>query len=396
MTERERSEKVYKILYIVALTVYAGVLMYLYYHQMSAVLTGSTRFESDSAVHYTMAVRDGYYHSLAAFVYLLLSWISQPDVTMVLVAILLTALTVGAIPLTARLVKEILARSGETLEEYLVWVIAFAGNILTAFYVKAVNRAHYIGYQCPNMWHNSTYIFMRFFAILTLIAFLKVYDDYKNGVPMKEWVIYTLLLTVTAGFKASFLTVFAPVLAIVLLRDLCRKTKFVNVFVMALSVIPPMAVMVIQSIVMSGAGGSNGYAIKPFAALSMRGDHPKAALILSILFPLVLFFAHVKDFYKDKFYLWSLVMWVVGFLEAFLLIETGERSLDSNFLWGYSIALFFLFVSSAVRLFKDLCNRQASLLAKIICYIAVATLLWHVYSGINYLRILLSGVTYFA
>ena len=396
MTEREKSKKVYKILYIVALTVYAGVLMYLYYHQMSAVLTGSTRFESDSAVHYTMAVRDGYYHSLAAFVYLLLSWISQPDVTMVLVAILLTALTVGAIPLTARLVKEILARSGESLEEYLVWVIAFAGNILMAFYVKAVNRAHYIGYQCPNMWHNSTYIFMRFFAILTLIAFLKVYDDYKNGVPMKEWVIFTLLLTVTTGFKASFLTVFAPVLAIVLLRDLCRKTKFVNVFVMALSVVPPMAVMVLQSIVMSGAGGSNGYAIKPFAALSMRGDHPKAALILSILFPLVLFLAHVKDFYKDRFYLWSLVMWAVGFLEAFLFIETGERSLDSNFLWGYSIALFFLFVSSMVRLFKDFCNRQAPLFTGVICYIAAATLVWHVYSGINYLRILLSGVTYFA
>ncbi|MBR6309252.1 MAG: hypothetical protein IKR39_11675 [Lachnospiraceae bacterium] len=393
---RNNRDKVFKIIYIALLAVYAGFLVYLYYNQVAALLDDSGRFESDTVVHIRMAVWDGYYHSLAAFVYLFFTKIFNLGWGLILSVILLAALTVGAIPLTAKLVREALNRSGVSLPDYLVWIISFAGNILIAFYVKAANRAHYIGYQSPNMWHNSTYIFMRFFAILTLLSFLKLYDDYKSGVSLKNWLVFTLLLTVTTGFKASFLTVFAPVLAIVLLRDLCRKTKFINVFVMALSVIPPMAVMVLQSIVMSGTDGSNGYAIKPFAALSMRGDHPKATVILSVLFPLVLLLAHIKDFYKDKYYFWSLVMWAIGFLEVFLFIETGERALDSNFMWGYSIALFFLFVSSMVRLFKDIFVEKTSLIQKIICYVAAAVLVWHVISGINYFCILLSGVTYFA
>ena len=89
-------------------------------------------------------------------------------------------------------------------------------------------------------------------------------------------------------------------------------------------------------------------------------------------------------------------MWAVGFVEVFLFIETGERALDSNFMWGYSISLFFLFVSSMIRLFKDLFVEKTSIVVKIICCVAAAALVWHVASGINYLSILYSGVTYFA
>ena len=392
----EQRKRPLKMMYIFFLMMYFVVLFMLYFNQTAVLYNGANNFESDTAVHIRMAVVDGYYHSLAAFVYLFFAKIVRFEAALMLIATLLAILTVGAIPLTAKLVREVLKRSGVELYDPLIWVIAFAGNILIAFYVKAANRAHYIGYQSPNMWHNSTYTFMRFFAILTMIVFLKLYDDYKDKVSVGKWLLFTLLLTVTTGFKASFLTVFAPVLAIVLIRDLCKKTKFWNVFFMALSVVPPMAVMVLQSIVLSGTDGSNGYAIKPFAALSMRGDHPKAALILSVLFPVILLLAHIKDFYKDKYYFWSLVMWAVGFVEVFLFIETGERALDSNFMWGYSISLFFLFVSSMIKMFKDLFVEKTSIVVKIICCVAAAALVWHVVSGINYLTILYSGVTYFA
>ena len=52
-----------------------------------------------------------------------------------------------------------------------------------------------------------------------------------------------------------------------------------------LSVIPSLAVMALQSMVLGGEG--NGFAIAPFKALSMRGDHPKVAVIVSVLFPLM-------------------------------------------------------------------------------------------------------------
>ena len=173
----EQKKRGFRAVYFISLLIYFTVLFMLYYNQTAVLYNGANNFESDTAVHIRMAVVDGYYHSLAAFVYLFFSKIVRFEAALMLIATLLAFLTVGAIPLTAGLVRDVLKRSGVELYDPLIWVIAFAGNTLIAFYVKAANRAHYIGYQSPNMWHNSTYTFMRFFAILTMIVFLKLYDD---------------------------------------------------------------------------------------------------------------------------------------------------------------------------------------------------------------------------
>ena len=390
-----KSERVSKFIYVVFLCIYAGFLAFLFRNQLQVLLDGTTLFESDTAVHVSFAVYSGYYHSLAAFIYLFFVRVFGLEVGIILITATLTAVTVFAIPLTARLISDFVKRSGRDMPLWSVLLCSFLANIHTAFYISLANKQHYIGYQCANMWHNSTYIFMRFFAVLTLIAFMKIYDGYEEGIDIIKWLKFTLLLTVTTGFKASFLTVFAPLLAILLLRDLIYGEKFKRVFGMALSVVLPLGVMIIQSIVLSGSDGSNGYSISPFKGLSMRGDHPKVTLILSVAFPLCVLFLHIKDFYRDKYYFWSLVMWLIGFLEVFLFIETGERALDSNFMWGYSISLFFVFIASMVKLAGDFMNKSAGVSFKTFCYISAAVGLWHVISGIWYFALLLTGVTYF-
>ena len=390
-----RYNRVYKCIYIAALVVYAGFLAFLFYNQLQPLHNGTSLYESDTAKHVSFAVYDGYYHSLAAFIYLFFIKVFGLVAGTILIAATLTAVTVLAIPLTAKLIGEVLKRSEYTIPYPAVLVISFFANIHTAFYVSAVNKQHYIGYQCANMWHNSTYLFMRLFAILTVMAFLKLYEDYEEGPQPGEWIVFTLLLTVTTGFKASFLTVFAPVMALLLIRDLLYGEKFKRVFSIGMTVVLPIVVMVIQSIVMAGDGGSNGYAFRPFYALKMRGDHPKVSLILSVAFLLVVFFIHLLDFYKDKFYLWTLAMWAVGFLEVFLFAETGARALDSNFMWGYSISLFFAFLMSMVKICRDLVDSGTGIVKRVFCFAAVAVMLWHVISGVWYFALLLTGVTYF-
>ena len=391
-----KQNRISKIIYIAVLAVYSAALAYLFYHQLLALLFGeAARFESDTAAHVSFAVYSGYYHSLAAFIYLFFFKVFGLKAGIILTTATLTAVTVLAIPFTGSLICEAVSRTEYTVPLWAVRLISVFANVHVAFYLAAANKQHYIGYQCANMWHNSTYIFMRLFAILTLIAFLRIYDGYEEGINIRKWLGFTLLLTVTTGFKASFLTVFAPLLAILLLRDLLYGEKFKRVCGMAASVILPIAVMILQSIVMSGEGGSNGYVIRPFAALKMRGDHPKVTLILSVAFPLVVFLIHVIDFYKDKFYFWSLVMWAIGFLEVFLFMETGERAKDSNFMWGYSISLFFLFITSMVKVVRDLLNKETGMVRRILCIAGVPIMLWHVISGIWYFVLLLTGVTYF-
>ena len=391
-----KQNKISKIIYIAVLAVYVVALAYLYYHQLLVLKYGpESMFESDTAVHVSFAVYSGYYHSLAAFIYLFCVKVFGLNVGIVLITAILTAVTILAIPLTGRLICEGVSRTEYTVPLWAVRLISVFANIHVAFYLAAANKQHYIGYQCANMWHNSTYIFMRLFAILTLIAFFKIYDGYEEGIVFSKWLKFTLLLTVTTGFKASFLTVFAPLLAILLFRDLLYGEKFKRVLGMAASVVLPIIVMIIQSIVMSGTDGSNGYRIRPFLTLSMRGDHPKVTLVLSVAFPLLILFIHISDFFKDNYYFWTWVMWAIGFAEVFLFVETGERAKDSNFMWGYSICLFFLFLMSMVKLVRDLLSKETSMVRKILCYVSVPVLLWHVISGIWYFALLLTGVTYF-
>lgn len=392
MNKKERIS-VNRIWFVIALTGYFALLVYLYYNQLLYPVTG--RFESDTAIHVQFAVKDGYYHSLAAFIYILLYKLPFSEA---LTAIVLALVTIGSIKATEVLIRKVLKEYGESLPDALVYIISIFANFLMAFYVKAANRQHYIGYESPNMWHNSTYTFMRLFAILAVIAYLDVIKSYKDKIAFREWLLLTLLLSVTTGFKASFLTAFAPALCIKLIVDLIRKTRFKNVFILGTTVIPSMLVMLLQSIVLGGGDGSNGYVIAPFKALMLRGEHPKATLVLSVLFPLVVFLTHIKDFYKDRLYLWTLIFTFVAFTEVFLLAETGERELDGNFMWGYFISLFFLFLVSMIKSVRDFYYKKAlgSKLSYAIFSVETAILLWHALTGFYYFGLLLTGVTYFA
>ncbi len=378
-----------RILFDLCLLIYAGFLFYLFYNQLLYPLTGI--FESDTFVHVRFAVRDHYFHSLASFIYLFLSIFPFENI---LIALVLTLTSILSIVFSAKLIKKL---SEDKISEGLIYIAAFLSNFVMGFYLSFCNKQHYIGYQNANMWHNSTYIFMRLFAIITVILFIDVYKNYKENIDNKKYALYTLFLMLTTGFKASFLTVFAPMLALLLLTDLINKTKFKKVFIMAVSVIPSILIMGIQSVVMSGDGAANGYTISPFTALSMRGDHPKVTIILSVLFPGILFLSHIKDFYKSKYYLWSLIMAAIGFLEVFLFLETGERSLDSNFMWGYSISLFFLFLESIIVLIMDFKEAflRTAIIKKGFLLLEAILLLWHALSGVWYFGLLLTGVTYF-
>lgn len=390
MTEGRKNEKVIKYSFGALLAVYAVALVYLYYNQQFYVETGI--FESDTFMHIKFAVEDGFFHSLAAFIYVALYAL---PFSKVLISLVLTAATIGSIFASIRLIKLICEKMSVNISDGVVYIMSFAGNVLMAFYISFVCSQHYIGYECANMWHNSTYIFMRVFSVLTVIAYLKHYEALLKEASFKRWLVLTGFLCAATGFKASFLTVFAPALAIVLLIDLYKGAKFKNVFVIATTVILPIAIMGLQSIIISDKTSDGGFIISPFTALKLRGEHPKVALVLSVAYPLCVLFFHLKDYVSNKLSRSMLIMWIIAFLEVFLLAESGERSLDGNFMWGYSIALFFLFIVSMVISFKAFLTYRDKILNKALFSVETLILLWHVISGIWYFCLLLTGVTYF-
>lgn len=390
MQGKKKLCKLDSALYCLFLLAYGGVLIYLFYNQLINDNTGI--FESDTVVHYRLGAQDRYFYSFSSYLYFVLSLF---PVGRLWSAIVLSIVTVATVVLTRRLIIKLCEKALVTVSGPVANILSICLNLVMPFYVKAAHYKHYIGYQSPNTWHNSTYTLMRFFALLTVLVFISVYDTYKDGISLKNWLLLSGFMMLSAGVKSSFLTVFAPLMAIMLLADLFRGTKFSKVFILGCSVIPSMAVILWQSImVFDGTGTGIGFA--PFKVLSERSSNPKITVVLSVLFPLLVLFMHFRDFFKDRIYFGSLIMWGIGFAWVFFLTETGERSFDGNFMWGYSISLFFLFIVSTVMLLKDYYSGRFS---KKIFYICLSVLIpvfvWHVISGIWFLILLLQGNTYF-
>lgn len=388
-------DKVGTLLLIVFNLLYGALLVYLHYNQLLFEVGGP--FEADTPYHVKMAVEDNWYYSFTAFVYVFLYKFPWGNM---LTAIFLSLCELATIFGTYLLLKEIWKKYQIKIGTAVTLLGATALNFVMAFYVKAVNERHYIGYQNASIWHNSTYICMKLVSVFVLWYFLKLIDEYKNKLTVKQWIIFTALVALSTGIKPSFLMVFAPVMAIMLLIDWIKGTKFRKVFVFGLTVIPSLLIILWQNVVLFGADTGNGFTIKPFYTLAQRSDNPKIALVLSVLFPAIVGLFHIKDVWKDKLYLGSLLIWAFGFLEVFLFVESGTRSKDANFMWGHSISLFVLFLISFVRWLRDCLHKDFLGKMKVIrCgYLVVtgAVFAYHVISGIWFFGILLTGATYFA
>lgn len=97
----------------------------------------------------------------------------------------------------------------------------------------------------------------------------------------------------------------------------------------------------------------------PWYTFSLHADRPKLAVLCSLAFPLVVLGASLLAMTGvslkgalcrgDRTYLFAWLMAMVGFAEALCLVETGGRSRDGNFLWGYLFAIFWLYVVSLVK-----------------------------------------------
>lgn len=375
--------------------IYGFLLIYLFYNQTLYVEGGL--FEADLPYHIKMAVEDHWYYSFTAYIYVFLY---QFPIGNMLVAIFLSLVSVGSIFATVLLLREIDKQYKISLNGSQMLGLSMLLNVVMGFYIKWANTKHYIGYQSASIWHNSTYICMKLFAILVIVQFLRLMNKYKKGLSVKEWFVFTLLLLITTGIKPNFLMVFAPVMAIMLLIDLLKGTAFKRVFIFGASVLPSLGIILWQNVVLFGSDTGNGYAISPFYTLAMHSDNPKITLLLSVLFPGIVALFHIKDIWKDKLYIGSYMIWLFGFLEVFLFVETGNRAKDANFMWGYSISLFLVFVLSVIRLIRDYKDKNflAGCKALRVSYLtaAWACFIWHVISGIWFFAILLTGATFFS
>ena len=373
------------------IAVYGALCLYLFYMQSIQPLDYDNRhFQSDLPYHISMIVDDGWYYSFTAYIYQLLYGLAGGGTE--LIAAFLAAAAVLSVALTDRLLGRLLGRERT---DALTLSAAFGLNLAMPFFWAYAGQFRYVSYQSGNIWHNSTYQCMKLLAIAAMIYYLRVEEGYRQRVTPNQWLALAALLVACTGIKPSFLTVFAPVLAVKLLMDLCGKVRFRQAFLLGSTVLPACAVILWQNMVLFGEETGHGIDFSPWYTFSLHANRTKLAVLCSVAFPLGVLFFSLRELWRDRRYLFAWGMTGVGFLEALCLVETGSRSRDGNFLWGYCIAIFLVFVVSFEKWLHLWKKRSQGLFYRIGFLACGCVLAYQVFCGAYFFARLLRGETYF-
>lgn len=386
----------------ILLAIYGVACIYLYY--MQAQYTQGGLFESDLYAHIDMAL-DGWGYSVTAIVYKLLSFLPMFELW---IAVFLAIFTVAAIILTAYVLRPYVKEKAARI------VIATASGMAMPFFIEAVHAQRYIGYQSATIWHNSTYIVMKVFATMALFLCFSIARKYGKEKPdWKLCVWFAVLLALTTATKTSFVAVFGPAALIMLIADGMAGVPVKRLLAVASTIIPTILVVLFQEAVLFGEDTGNSIVIEFGYTVFLRAEKPQYTMILSALFPVLIFLFNAVGVFKDtcqdiknkrkdfihREFLVSWTMWFFGALELLFLKENGKRAMDANFAWGYSICLFYLFVVSCVYLLRNLKSEtflKGHKVAKTIYGVVMGGILgYHVYCGIYFFLNLLEGTTYF-
>jgi len=407
----DKKNKIINSIFIIAaaigFTFYCFELVLLHYNQTLFPVTG--KYESDLFAHIEMAL-DGWGYSILAVIYRLFAALPEFGFHFAIATFLCTC-EAGTLALTY-----VLLRSNRIETKTAILFTAMSGFAAPA-YIRAIQPYRYIGYQSGSIWHNSTYIVMKFTALICIVLYLGISEKYKEKLNAGELIAFSILLAVTTSVKTNFILAFAPAALIFLILDGILKVPLKRIILCALTVIPSVAVILFQEYVLFGESTGNGIIIDPLYSVYLRAEKPYFTMILSAAFPIVILLFNIVPVLKDtfldfkdkkrglthRFFLLSWTIWFVAFTELILLRETGKRELDDNFAWGYDFCLFILFVVSIIYFVKNIKTVIEKISKKNISDIfkaaylvlAGALLVYHTYCGVFFFVRLTQGVTFF-
>lgn len=379
--------------------VYGALCLWLFYNQSIAVLpeTGNGRFQSDLPLHLSMVLEDGWYYSFTAIIYQVLDVIFFHSTWGV--AIFLCVVAVATVYATDVLLGEF----GFENAGFRRLLLAFSLNFVMPIYVEPVGEFRYVSYQSGNIWHNSTYLCMRLAAIWSLIWYFRLEKQYREELTGRQWLGFALINVLCTGIKPSFLLVYSPIVGVFLLMDLIQGVPLKRVLLFGSALLPSGLVILWQNAVLFGKDTGSKIELALWKNFSQHTQIPKVAVLLSVffcflalLYGLIVYVSNRKlEMEKDKNLhrrtVFVLLMTVLGFLEALLFSESGYRASAGNFLWGYYFCIFVLFVVSAtvwLRSAKGIFENVSKWILGLVYGL-------HLYCGLYFFALLVSGVGYF-
>lgn len=373
---------------LLALAAFGAAMIWLHYQQLCSPGGGSDPYTSDLGQHLAFAQRGMVYSTVSLLIGPAYALAGRIGIAVLLAAFHLAAVAVfayglhTALPNTARPVR---------------LLVSLVVNLATAVWMPR-GGYWYQGTIGGTIYHNTTYIMLAPFALLTMLAFYRVWPTVRGRLDLRGYAVYTVLLTVATSFKASLIFAFAPTLLVLLIADFVRTRakNLKNEILMGCSVFPGVGLCLIQAKVLFAEANSGVKLIftvefDPHRMLWGPFNQPGVlGLARSFVFVAAVGLLLGRAAWKNFRYRFSLFTFAVALAEALLLVESGERLYHANLWWGPFIC-FWVFWLESISVFFAQCRAKAPRWRLVLCAAALA---WHIISGVCFLVMLMQGVSY--
>jgi hypothetical protein len=248
----------------------------------------------------------------------------------------------------------------------------------------------YIGSFSPNVWHNSTTLFlMPFVLLLFWYSYLTITQRDK------DYMIHTLVLVIlNVAIKPSFFLVYVIVFPLFLFAyEKFSKRFFWNIIPVVVGLVCIFLEYVViykitkRSVLSTGKGEVSTIAFAPFALWRSEISLRSAPLVLlsSYAFPILYFIFYFKEI-RDTLNLYVIAYCAIALLLFICIAETGERASDGNFAWQVIICSYLLFMVVTFRVLQKIKTiREQKKTEKIKIALLSLVFLIHVLAGLIWL-----------
>ena len=244
----------------------------------------------------------------------------------------------------------------------------------------------YYGKIVPNVWVNSTTIFLFPFSLLLFWVQFKAFEDDKK-ITRHLLLILSLLVILNILIKPSFYFAYLPATLYLLFKRYGLSNKIIRVsapVVLGLPVIYFMHKLIfIEKIGDFNDTAGSVILSKPFEVWTyfVPGWYLPISFAFSLAFPIIFMIFYYKKANNSFLTKYSVFLFTFAFLISVFLAEKGSRMYHGNFMWQNVICSYLLFLSTTIESLKIIIsNGFRSLKIKILTLI----FLLHAFSGIFY------------
>ncbi len=271
--------------------------------------------------------------------------------------IVLSAAVAMQVYVTKRIFYDYITASGREVTRpdripLTAFLLAFAFSLPTANVLKGW---YYVGQTPPNIWHNSTTIFIMPFALLLFwLSYKQLSDPQKSRISL-----IALLAVLTILIKPNFFLIFAVVYPLFLLTTVgIGRNFFKNVLPIW---IPGAVLLVIEYVIAQHnpavatdpqSVGQLGITISPFRVWSYYQSNIPLSILASLLFPIAFFCFYPRQLYTNLLAKYALVSLFAAFAMYAFFSETGPRWTDGNFGWQRFPYTYIMFATTCLLLIE--------------------------------------------